>query len=100
MILAPADSWERRSYDAESARYFRLNGITGSQPADRTLPDGAVELEVREGAWDHEHCEICSSKIGRGGEPEGYRNSADHWLCGERYVRYAVPHDLSFTVEI
>ena len=99
MVLAPEESWRRRSFAATPARYFRVDGVTGWQPADAPLPDGADDLGVREGAWDHEHCELCSATIGSAGEAEGFVNSDDYWLCATCHERYAVPHDLSFALE-
>ena len=97
MILA--GRWEQREFHAQPARYFRLAGVTGWQPADAPLIDGAEDLGIRPAAWDHEHCELCNAHIGRNGEATGYVDPDDHWLCTGCYKRYAVNHDLSFVAE-
>ena len=97
MILA--GRWEPRRFVAEAARYFRQDGVVGWQPLGGTLPEGAKDLGVREGAWDHEHCELCNAHIGGPGNPDGYVDPDDHWLCQACYERYAVSRDLSFAAE-
>ena len=97
MILA--GHWEPRLFAAARARYFRLNGITGWQPEDAALLDGAEDLGVRAGAWDHEHCELCRAHIGGPGDPHGYVDPEEHWLCVACYEQYATTRDVSFVVE-
>lgn len=97
MVLA--GRWEPRTFAAMAARYFRLDGATGWQPADARLPKGAEDLGVRAGAWDHEHCELCRARIGAGGSPHGFVDPEEHWLCASCHPRYAIPRDLSFLVE-
>ena len=97
MVLA--GRWEARTFAATPARYFRLGGVTGWQPEDAPLPKGAEDLGVRGGAWDHEHCELCREHIGGPGDPKGYVDPEDHWLCEACYHRYAVPRDVSFAAE-
>ena len=99
MVLAPPERWARRTFIAEPARYFRLGGLTGWQPADAPLPDGAVDLGVRAGAWDHEHCELCNAHIGSAGEADGYTDPDGYWLCVGCYDRYAARRDVSFAAE-
>jgi hypothetical protein len=99
MVLAPEESWSRQSFAATSARYFRLDGVTGWQPVEAPLRQDAEDLGVREGAWDHEHCELCNATIGAGGAAEGLVNPDNYWLCVGCHERYALPHDLSFALE-
>ena len=96
MILA--GQWEPRTFVSSPARYFRLNGITGWQRDGEPLLDGAEDLGVREGGWDHEHCELCNTHIGGPGDPHGFVDREEHWLCAQCYERYARPRDLSFVV--
>ena len=91
--------WERRRFAPGPARYFRLNGVTGWQPDDGPLPDGAEDLGVRAGGWDHEHCELCRATIGAGGAAEGRVTPHDLWLCEPCFHRYAEPRDLGFMTE-
>lgn len=99
MILAPVARWEHRTFVATAARYFRWHGATGWQHVDASLPEGAVDLGVREGAWDHEHCELCNAHIGAAGAPTGYVDPDDRWLCCECYAKYAAHQDVSFAAE-
>ena len=100
MILAGPEHWLRRTFRATPAHYFRLTGVIGWQPAGGQLPEGAEDLGVRGGAWDHEHCELCRAKIGAGGAPEGYVNAQDYWLCQGCFDRYAAVGDVSFAAEV
>ena len=100
MILAPVERWERRTFVATPARYFWQGTVTGWQHVDAALPEGAVDLGVREGAWDHEHCELCNAHIGAAGSAEGYVDPDDRWLCPACYAKYAAPHDVSFAAEV
>jgi hypothetical protein len=99
MILQPPARWQRRTFVAKPARYFRLNGAVGWQPEDGALPEGAEDLGVRPGAWDHEHCELCRTHIGAAGEPEGYMDPDEFWLCPSCYEKYAAKNDVSFAVD-
>ena len=46
--------------------------------------------------WDHEHCELCWSKISLlpGDSPEGY-TAEDKWLCSPCYATFIVPREIS-----
>lgn len=94
MILA--GRWQPRTFVSLPARYFRLGGLTGWQRDDQPLLDGAEGLGVREGGWDHEHCELCNTHIGGPGDPHGFVDPEERWLCARCYDRYAVPRDLAF----
>lgn len=95
-----AGHWERREVRSLAARHFRLGTAEGWQPIDATLPEGAEDLGVREGAWDHEHCELCRARIGIGGAVAGFVAPAGLWLCGDCHARFAEPRDLSFLIEL
>jgi hypothetical protein len=96
MVLDPDHGWERRVFVAEPARYFEINGVTTWQPAGNSLPDGARDLGIREGDWDHENCDICFAHIGGSGSPEGYVDAEERWLCVECHDKYAARQDISF----
>ncbi len=100
MILASPDCWQRRVFAASPAQYFRQAGVTGWQPVGGPLPDGAEDLGVRAGAWDHEHCELCEAHIGAGGTSEGYVDPGNRWLCPACFERYAACGDVSFAAEV
>ena len=61
---------------------------------------GAEDLGVKEGGWDHEHCELCRARIGDAQNPDGYVDPEEHWLCLACHERYATTRDLSFVVDI
>ena len=91
--------WTKRTFTSEPARYFRFAGTIGWQPLDLPLFEGAEDLGIREGAWDHEHCDLCNARIGKSGVSDGFVDPDDHWLCPECYGRYAVHQDVSFVAE-
>jgi hypothetical protein len=99
MVVEPDHVWSAAEFVATPARFFMLAGVRGWQRADAPLPDGATELEIRPAAWDHEHCEICQAKIGVGGEPAGFRDTEDRWLCRDCHDRFVMLRDLSFLVD-
>ncbi len=99
MILQAPSTWQRTEFVPSDAQYFELAGQRGWQPVGADLPNGAVAREVVQGGWDHEHCELCQSKIGIGGAAVGYRDHLERWLCESCYNRYAKPRDLSFLIE-
>jgi hypothetical protein len=79
--------------------------IFGNQEAAFPLDADARLVEIRTGSWDHDHCLICDSVIGRDA-PWGYRessragaqNSVGIWLCERCFDRYVKPGDFSFLV--
>jgi hypothetical protein len=99
MILQPIEAWQLKRFEPASAQYFRQSGVVGWQKSGPAIPDGALDLGVREGAWDHEHCEICRATIGFGGHTQGYVDADDRWLCEPCYVRYARTHSLAWMLE-
>jgi hypothetical protein len=96
MILDPSNAWRHTTFVPSAAQYFLVRGHRGWQPVGQELPGGATPLEIVEGAWDHEHCELCRAKIGVHGEPVGYLDNAQRWLCQACFHRYAEPRYLSF----
>ena len=92
-------NWEGRTFVSTPARYFRLDGVTGWQPDGAPLPEGAEDLGIRDGGWDHEHCELCGTHIGAGGDHHGFEDPEEHWLCDACYYTYALPRDLAFLTE-
>ena len=99
MILDSANVWRRTTFTPSAAQYFLVQGHRGWQPTGQQLPEGATPLEVVEGAWDHEHCELCKATIGVHGAPVGYRDDSNRWLCEPCFQRYAAPRDLAFLLE-
>jgi len=96
MILDPAANWQRTEFVPSPAQYFEHNSFSGWMKAGKALPEGAVALHIEKDGWDHEHCEICGSKIGVGGEACGYADQVDRWLCERCYHDYAESRSLGF----
>jgi hypothetical protein len=100
MVLAGPAAWQLRTMSATAAHFFRQHGVTGWQPVGAPLPPDAEDLGIRDGAWDHEHCELCRGQIGRCAAPAGYVDSDDRWLCVSCFERYAAVGDVSFAAEV
>jgi hypothetical protein len=64
-------------------------------PEDESRTDG----QIVKGGWDHEHCELCWQKIGDGGEPNGYFDGTNNWVCDRCYNRFIGPRDLRFVLD-
>jgi hypothetical protein len=78
--------WEFRQYRSEPALYKRDGTVARRYQGE---PYDPAEWEVREVAWDHEHCHFCFLKISDGvsdGIKAGYANGKE-WLCPTCYQR-------------
>ena len=96
MILDQNSSWQLREYRPSDAVATHSEGsrVLSKQSGPATeLPAGA---EIIRNGWDHEHCELCSTRIGSGGAVTGYVDAKDRWLCSECYEHFAKERDLSF----
>jgi hypothetical protein len=100
MILDPQAAWKRTQFTPSPAQHFQRGGVHGWTKAGHKLPDDAVPTHVEEVGWDHEHCELCQSKIGRGGDAHGYVDGHDRWLCQRCYHDYAELRSLGFVFSI
>jgi hypothetical protein len=96
MILDPDANWCRTELVPSSAQHFRQGEVSGWTKAGQKLPEGAVPTHVDNPGWNHEHCELCESKIGRGGSTHGYVDRRDRWLCERCYDEYGATHSLGF----
>jgi hypothetical protein len=88
--------WHLQQFVPRDATLFELHGVTGWGPVEAGVPEGAEVKDVLPGGWDHEHCEICGAKIGRGGIASGYVDPEGHWLCPTCHDRWAQEQDLGF----
>ncbi|HWJ12645.1 MAG TPA: hypothetical protein VNS10_02820 [Gemmatimonadaceae bacterium] len=61
--------------------------------------DGAEDLGIRDGEWDHQHCELCGETIAEADATPAYVDRDDHWLCAKCYDRYGLARDVSFAAE-
>ena len=100
MILDPEAVWKRTEFTPSPAQHFRQGGVYGWTKAGHKLQDDATPTHIDEAGWDHEHCELCQSKIGRGGDAHGYVDRNDQWLCEPCYHDYAEPRSLAFACSI
>ena len=96
MILDSQSVWKRMEFTPSSAQHFRSGDVHGWTKAGHKLPANAVPTSIDEVGWDHEHCELCQSKIGIGGDDHGYIDSKDRWICERCYRDYAEPRSLGF----
>ncbi len=100
MILDPHAVWKRTKFTPSSAQHFRQSEVYGWIKAGQEMPDGAVPTQADDMGWDHEHCELCQSKIGREGDAHGYMDRNDRWLCERCCQDYAEPRNLDFVFSI
>jgi hypothetical protein len=99
MIVGANARWQRVEFAASDAQHFNLNTAHGWAKVDQELPEGAQPTHIQPAGWDHEHCELCNARIGKGGDPFGHIDSERHWLCEKCYRRYAEPRSLAFATE-
>jgi hypothetical protein len=97
LVLDESRSWQRAVFEASDMVLFP--GPGGTSMGARSSPDEPAGGKVTPGGWDHEHCEICNTKIGCGGEPEGFFSPPDAWVCQECYNSFVVPRSLAFAHE-
>jgi hypothetical protein len=100
-ILEGPESWQRVEFQASDAVEFRdpeHPGTIFQRPVreNDVVLDESKSVRIREGGWDHEHCEFCMAKIGHGGAPLGYKSVDSLWLCEDCYGKYVLRRDLSF----
>ena len=96
MILNPHAPWVRTEFTPSPAQFFRQGDLQGWTKAGHKLHDDYVPTHIVEDGWDHEHCELCGTKIGRSGVSHGYVDSKERWICEECYREYAEPRSLGF----
>ena len=98
--LESARSWKKVVFKAEDSVRYRDPQVPGwwkSHVATHPVSEGASDVQIVEGGWDHEHCYFCKSKIGRAGARYGYYSKADNdWLCVSCYKKFIARHDLRF----
>lgn len=98
--LEPASAWRRVLFKAkDSVRYHdpKVPGWWTSHVAVVPVSDGATDVHIIKGGWDHEHCNLCKSRIGKKGARYGYYSKADNdWVCVSCYKNFIAGHDLRF----
>lgn len=98
--LEPAGAWRRVLFKAEDSVRYRDPEVPGwwkSHVATAPVSGGATDVHIIKDGWDHEHCNLCRSTIGRAGAQYGYYSKADNdWLCVPCYKKFVAGHDLRF----
>lgn len=98
--LEPATIWRRVFFKAEDSIRYRDPTVPGwwkSHVATVPVSEGATDVHIINDGWDHEHCNLCRSKIGRAGARWGYYSKAHNdWLCVPCYKKFIARHDLRF----
>jgi hypothetical protein len=98
MVLSPPERWQPRSFSAKPVRFFLLDGVTGWQAPDAELPQGATDLGVRSGDWNHACCELCPEQLEAARSSEGYVDDEGRWICAHCFEKYAKRNDISFAI--
>lgn len=108
MVLDETRRWTRKRFTPRDAiatpgpdGFTCLNPIGGGSSSRYYPPQEGEALpnadgEIRNSAWDHEHCELCEARIGPRDEPEGYIDSHRLWVCCKCFETYVATHDLGF----
>jgi hypothetical protein len=91
VILDQDHVWNHLVFAASDAFISRTPGWRQLRPT--TGPQRKDEVKSA-GAWDHEHCMLCTCHIDPG--DDAYVDADQNWLCKGCYENYAKTHDLSF----
>jgi hypothetical protein len=98
--LESARAWKKVMFSAEDSVRYRDPKVPGwwtSHVATSPISEGATDLHIVKSGWDHEHCCLCRSRIGRAGARHGDYSKADNdWLCVSCYKKFVAGHDLRF----
>jgi hypothetical protein len=96
-IADEAHIWRQFTFEPSDATQFRQGGVMGWQKVAQALPNGAIDLGIKQAGWNHEHCGLCGDRIDRE-HPVGYVDEDEQFLCSTCYQKYGATHDLSFQV--
>jgi hypothetical protein len=98
--LEPASCWKCVKFKSlDSVQYSdpAVPGWRTTHVASHPPPPDASNIQVIKNGWDHEHCYLCKSRIGRAGNRWGYYSKTDKdWLCISCYKKFVARHDLCF----
>jgi hypothetical protein len=84
--------WQRARFEPRDAvRFTTPEGVLMTE-ADRSWEGG----ERVPGGWDHAHCEICTEKLGAGGQPHGFLSPPRTWVCERCYRQFVARRSLGF----
>ncbi len=93
LVLDRYREWHRARFEPTDAIQFKGTGGVWLRQATGSAADGG---EVVEGAWDHEHCEICWETLCPGGQAEGYVSPSHTWVCERCYSDFIARASLDF----
>ena len=84
--------WKFKLFKTSSGTSVSTGGgrlVSKTKPGDE-IP---TEATIIEGAWDHEHCQLCFETISDQGEfQRGGYTDENSWLCSACYATYILPN--------
>jgi len=83
--------WRKERFAVTNAWVLKSNPSAHKKPSQNE-PFDPEKYEIREGAWNHEHCMLCMTTISLLPEhqSEGYTDGRE-WLCVACYDKYVAP---------
>ncbi len=82
--------WQEQKWSPRDALVHRNGGRVSLYVGQKYDAD---KIDLVEGAWTHDHCQICwwaLSEVEDGEHGIGYTNG-DGWLCTECYTKFIAP---------
>ncbi len=97
LILDDTKQWNSVKYEPKDAIVYKTDkgnimGKIGQKKLFETEDEGTF---IKNG-WDHEHCAICTEKIGWGGQSYGYVDNSDKWVCEKCFIELVKTRSLSY----
>ncbi len=98
LVLDRSSQWRKELFKSQDAIEFTLSDGSKMRGKIDQPPGFPVEREgkILQGAWDHEHCEICMEEISEYAQHHGYVDQSDVWVCENCYSKYIQPRRLGF----
>lgn len=102
-VLDRAMQWTHTEFQPSDVWEWKLPGYTFQAPVDGSVAKGhefkrlhGEPHRVVVGAWDHEHCGICSTRICQVDGPWGYLNPETIWICETCHASYIAANSIDF----
>jgi hypothetical protein len=80
-------------------RYVPAEPTADGTPRVGTWVPAEAARRIGEGVSDHEHCSICSGKIGHGGAELGFASAEGDWLCLDCRREWLLPRSIGFALD-
>jgi len=98
LVLSPKHVWEETVFKPSDSVEVTIDGYRCQVPISEridmnSLPEGAT---VVKGAWNHEHCAICSQCICEICGPDAVISNENAWVCKKCYTEYICPKNIEF----